>query len=318
MYSHVVLGGTFDHLHAGHRDLLSLAFAKSKKVTLGLTKASMNTKKEAHLYIQSYAQRKKEIFTFVRNLGREQDLTILPIHDIYGETLHDDTLEAIIVTPHTLNGAQMINQKRKEKNLRELVIESCPLRLDARGGVISSSRIRLGEINRDGYEYENLFSKDIVISPQTKHRLRRPFGKACGANDLRRLRSPLVIVGDISTQYCCYHMIPFQGAYIDGKTKKQDYTLTYPDRYSYQHTKIHNEAGTITSAVATFARENTLRTQNTIYLIEGEEDLLTVACVLLLPYGTRIVYGYPYEPETMRCITVSERTKQKFFAILNN
>jgi uncharacterized protein (UPF0218 family) len=53
-----------------------------------------------------------------------------------------------------------------------------------------------------------------------------------------------------------------------------------------------------------------------IFQITGEEDLLTVAAVVLLPFGTSIVYGYPYAPATLRAIRVNERTKNRFAAIL--
>ena len=37
MYNHVILGGTFDHIHRGHEALLRKAFVIGKKVTIGLT-----------------------------------------------------------------------------------------------------------------------------------------------------------------------------------------------------------------------------------------------------------------------------------------
>lgn len=316
MHNHVVLGGTFDHLHCGHRDLLSMAFSKSKKVTLGLTKASMNTKKEACSYIQSYAVREKEIIEFACSLGREKDLTVIPIHDIYGKTLQDNTLEAIIVTPHTLGGAQIINQKRKELNLSLLAIETCPLRQDCHGGVISSSRIRRGEIDRNGVRYLDLFSTDVLLSDEAREVLQRPIGKAVGAVKLKQLQSPLIVVGDISTQYVIDHQIPFYVAWTDGKTHKKSFQIALHPPYTLVKLGIQNLAGGITSLCAQQVYSSFGKSRNTAFSIEGEEDLLTVAAVILFPLGTRVVYGYPFSPQSLRCITVTERTKTRFAHLL--
>lgn len=86
MYSHLVLGGTFDHLHAGHEKLLTEAFSQSKKVLLGLTMPEMNKNKAWSQSILPYEERKREIEAFARSKKRLSDLEIIPIHDIYGST----------------------------------------------------------------------------------------------------------------------------------------------------------------------------------------------------------------------------------------
>lgn len=316
MYNHVVLGGTFDHLHLGHTDLLTLAFSSGKKVTLGLTTVVMNRSKDYASEIQSYALRAKAIKEFARGIHRSEDLTIIPIKDIYGSTLRDKSLDAIIVTEHTQSGAAAINASRAKLQLPALPIVLCALRTDAHGETISSSRIRKGEIDRSGKSYLDLFSHNITISPDARKILSRPIGKAIGAKALRDGHRQLIIVGDVSTQYCVTHQVPFRCAWIDGRTRKKEFSFTITPPYSHTLTPLHNPAGTITSAIAHTISVSSFSSKNMIFQITGEEDLLTVAAVVLLPFGTTIVYGYPYAPATLRAIRVNERTKNRFAAIL--
>jgi pantetheine-phosphate adenylyltransferase len=317
MYSHIVLGGTFDHLHAGHRDLLSLAFSESKKVTLGLTKASMNVNKTVTSQILPYRLREQEILAFAQSINRTRDIRIIPIKDMYGSTLTDKTLDAIVVTPHTQAGAGHINQKRQSNGLPELPIVVCPLRLDSHGEILCSSNIRLGMVNRAGLMYQDIFSTDMQISDTARDVFRRPIGKATGAREIRSIKDPCIVIGDVVTQYCMDHGIPFSQAYIDGKSKHAVYSLTLRPEYSLQKTQIQNPAGSITSQAAQKVTE-TLHEPREIIQIEGEEDLLTVAAVILLPFGTRIIYGYPYAPQSMRMITIDERIKEKFAKLVQN
>lgn len=315
MYSHIVLGGTFDHLHAGHRDLLTLAFSLAKKVTVGLTKASMNADKILPGEILPYAIREREILEHIQTLGRKNDIRIIPIKDIYGSTLTDKSLDAILVTPHTQSGAVHINTQRVTRGLPELPIEVCVLKLDALGDVLCSSNIRLGKVNRAGQVYQAIFSKDLQVSDIARAAFRRPFGKALGALKARSNPGSLFVVGDVVTQYCIDHAIRFSRAYIDGRSKHIPYLLKSSPGYTVLQSEIQNPAGFVTKQAAELTSESRQTSQEIIH-IHGEEDLLTVAAVIMLPFGTRVIYGYPYAPQSMRMITINERIKEKFASLV--
>lgn len=312
MYNHVVLGGTFDHFHAGHKDLLSLAFHTGKKITVGLTKPSMNQRKKFLSAIQPYKLREKGIIEFAKELHRETDIKIIPIRDIYGSTLIDETLEAIVVTPHTEHGAIQINAERKRRGLPALSVQICPLHHDDLGEVLCSTNIRAGICDRSGFRYDTLQKRDITLSSSAKEVLHRPFGKKITIAKLRDKRTPLFLIGDVVTDFCVGHNVSFTISYIDGKSMRRPYAPTSISENSASKTALVNPPGEIKKELSDHILKSFSEEKNKIFRIDGEEDLLTVASVLLLPLGSRVVYGYPFAPSCMRCITVTERIKQFF------
>jgi phosphopantetheine adenylyltransferase/uncharacterized protein (UPF0218 family) len=312
MYNHVVLGGTFDHLHAGHEDLLTLAFRSGKKVTVGLTKPSMNRSKKYSSSIQPYRLREKAIFAYAKRLGREKDLCIIAIKDIFGSTLSDQTLEAIIVTPHTEEGASRINQERKSLGLPQLDVHICPLHHDERGEVLCSTNIRAGLCNQQGFRFDRLLSFNAKLSEHAKEILHRPFGQKVSIAALHKKKTPIVLVGDVVTNFCVAHGVVFTLAYIDGKSKRQLFSPSMDTKHRTVESGLLNPSGEIRKEISEHILLHQGIDSGSIYKIEGEEDLLTVAAVLLLPLNSSVVYGYPFSPESMRCIRITQRIKQIF------
>ncbi len=146
MFRKVAVGGTFDRLHAGHRELLRVAFTSGEKVLIGLTSDSIARKKGA----ESYEKRLAELKRFLAEEGFTEQAEIVKLEDYYGPAVSDAELEAIVVTEETLARAKEINALRRKRGLKELEIIVVPLLLAQDGKPISSRRIRRGEIDREG------------------------------------------------------------------------------------------------------------------------------------------------------------------------
>lgn len=121
----VALGGTFDNLHNGHRNLLSVALVIcTKKLFIGIASDPMvKEKKNADLIepIQLRYQRAERFLkTMVRPGGIEVELVTL--HDPWGPTVVIEDINAIVVSSETLGGARKINEIRKTKKLSQLNI----------------------------------------------------------------------------------------------------------------------------------------------------------------------------------------------------
>lgn len=143
----VLVGGTFDILHKGHKILLKKAVQQAGakgSVFIGVTSNKMAREKGE---ITSFDKRKKPIEQF---LSEEEGRAIIqPIHDKFGPSIEGD-FDIIVVSPETKPTAEEINKKRREKGKKPLRIVVIPFILAEDGRPISSTRIRKKEIDENG------------------------------------------------------------------------------------------------------------------------------------------------------------------------
>jgi len=146
----VCLGGTFDRLHLGHEAMLLKAFEVGNRVVIGVSSdafvESMNKKHR----IQTYAERVEAIRRFLRERGLLDRAVFVPLNDPYGPAVTDGEIEGIVVSDETEPRTKEINEIREEKGLKSLKVFRVAMVLAEDGKRISSTRIRLGEIDREG------------------------------------------------------------------------------------------------------------------------------------------------------------------------
>ncbi len=147
----VCIGGTFDNLHKGHKKLILNAIRTAGKygyLFIGITKGKINSSKKN---IQPYQNRLSNVKSFIEkiNLPEKIKVNIKPIKDSYGPSTDGD-FDAIVVSPETKDPAKKINKIRIEKGKKPLKIVVIDYILAEDGNKISSSRIRKGEISKDG------------------------------------------------------------------------------------------------------------------------------------------------------------------------
>jgi pantetheine-phosphate adenylyltransferase len=150
-YKKVVLGGTFTQLHKGHKILLRKAYEISNNIKIGLVEDSVVKNKIFSNLIESFDLRKKSIIKYFKKIKNDEvNLEIVPIQDPYGPSIVDKSLTDIVVTEETLPRAVEINMIRLKKGLQPLKIHTIGLIKAKDGRYIRSSRIRCGEIDREG------------------------------------------------------------------------------------------------------------------------------------------------------------------------
>jgi len=146
----VVIGGTFDEFHKGHRALLMKAFEVGNHVLIGLSTDEFAEKLRKNHEIAGYEERLKELKDFLIKNAFLDRAEIMPLKDPYGPTLSSSQLDAIVVSRETEPRAHEINDKREAKGLPPLaimVIEMVPAENHVS---ISATRIRKREIDREG------------------------------------------------------------------------------------------------------------------------------------------------------------------------
>lgn len=147
----VVLGGTFDPIHDGHRKLFDRAFELGD-VTVGLTSDELAPKtRHEKRHIRSFTERKHDLETELADSADEygRDFDVRKLEKPTGIAT-EEGFDVLIVSPETKAGGEKVNKIRQEKGLDPLAIEVVD-HVDAEDGdIISSTRIVAGEIDEHG------------------------------------------------------------------------------------------------------------------------------------------------------------------------
>jgi pantetheine-phosphate adenylyltransferase len=147
----VMVGGTFDPLHDGHKRLLDRSFeiaGSDGYVIIGLTTDSFVSRKTHP--IRPFSARQTDLEHYLVSRQYPARWMIEPLSDRFGSAIDAD-FDAIIVSEETLPVAVEINKLRRNAGRKKVDIHqiSCVLADDGRW--ISSTRIYRREIDVHGH-----------------------------------------------------------------------------------------------------------------------------------------------------------------------
>jgi uncharacterized protein (UPF0218 family)/phosphopantetheine adenylyltransferase len=307
-YKHLALAGTFDHLHKGHRALIDIAFEAAATVSLGITTEAMLGAKILPSLILPYGVREEELRSYLTSKNYTSRAVFHPIADIYGPTLTDTSLDGIVVTEESLYNARRVNDKRKEKGMPPLDFVEAPLVRGNDGEVVRSSRIRSGEVNREGFSFASFWHGGLTLTVPDNLRplLRKPLGEVVREeNNLSKTTRTvmdritqahptlLVAVGDVVTHELVKEGLVPDVVVIDKRTRREP--ADFPTPPIENILSVTSAASTISFDVVRLL-EQALRSRVLIgkkWLIEvtGEEDLVALPALLLAPLYSLVVYG---------------------------
>ena len=143
-YSKVAVGGTFDKFHDGHKKLLSTAFELGNRIEIGVTSDAFGGLKGE---IDSCEERMNNLKLFFKD---KSNFRVVSLDDPFGTTIYEADFDAIVVSEETEPTAMKINEIRLSKGMNPLDIVVVSFVLAEDGNPISSTRIRRGEIDKNG------------------------------------------------------------------------------------------------------------------------------------------------------------------------
>lgn len=142
-YESVAVGGTFDHLHWGHKLLLSMtAYTASERVVVGVTGSELLVNKKYAEALDTYDMRVENVRKFIDYLRPGIPVDIYELRDMYGPTATVRELDALVVSEETKDGGGKVNQKRAELGFPALDIVQVGLITSEVSDKLSSTELR--------------------------------------------------------------------------------------------------------------------------------------------------------------------------------
>ncbi|CAO1617298.1 unnamed protein product [Sympodiomycopsis kandeliae] len=118
----IAMGGTFDHLHVGHKILLSMAaLIATRYIIVGVTGDLMLAKKSNPHLIETIEERLAAVNRFLtvfRSTSTPLRHHVVELEDVSGPAGTDADLQAVLVTDETVSGAETIAKVRAERGLK--------------------------------------------------------------------------------------------------------------------------------------------------------------------------------------------------------
>lgn len=335
----IACGGTFDHFHKGHEEFLSRALSAGKKLIVGLTSdkyvegSKINTalQDQNSNLIETYVSRRKSLEKFLSQKKAQDRASILRIDNLFGPTLSKELpIDTIVVSEESKKGADIINRKREKLNLVPLKVLVAPPVKAEDGELISSERIRNGEINREGRLYIRRLwlEKDLILPENLKKELRKPFGEIVEKVKQNNNSLRVIAVGDETSRRLNSNFINQNISVVDFRIARKKIFSSFSDlRFSGDETVVvaSNPAGHITHDLFLKVLEIIrLPDRRIILKIEGEEDLAVLPLILAAPLNTVIYYGQPslcssnLERQTGAVkVIVSEENKERAYDLVS-
>ena len=305
-----LIGGTFDRFHLGHLALIHKGLSKCDKLEIWITSDSVAKRKDPK--VNDWETRSKELIEYLG--GDSFRVSTYVLEDNYGPSVKHRDATAIFCTKETIQNCHQINKKRSENDLPDLDIYTVDKVSAWDGAQISSSRIRSGEIDREGQPWipETFRVGNHRMTPEVEVELKEPFGRlvegsendrsvaiSSAMREIGEVKGPIIAVGDVTVLSMQQFGIMPDIALVDGLTKRKPWEpFNKIDEHGYDNIlECESPAGHITQALLICCESSITNWHkdgsSTLIKITGEEDLAPLILHPLAPLGSVIMYGQP-------------------------
>lgn len=143
------MGGTFDHIHKGHRALLARAFETAESVVIGLTSDNFVAEEGKKIH-HDFDFRKSQLIKYLSKHYPGRQYQITKLESRFGAGIFTKGIDSIVVSAETFPTVKYANDKRVQSGLLPMSVEVVPMTPAHDGAKISSTRIRAGDIDIEG------------------------------------------------------------------------------------------------------------------------------------------------------------------------
>ena len=156
-----------------------------------------------------------------------------------------------------------------------------------------------------------MFERDLVLPASERQAFKEPIGEELRDSDLGSLgrENLLVTVGDVVSLTFRKRGIRPDLSIYDGFTERREMTGFAELVKDEPKERVVSPAGTISAQLADAVRRSIEGSGSGLILVDGEEDLALLPCILYAPVGSRIVYGWP--GRCMMLVTTDETIQMK-------
>ena len=308
-----LIGGTFDRFHAGHMSLIDSGLKYCKNIQIWIVNDDLAKSKDRR--IQDWYDRESELIDATSE--HSSRITTHQLNDKFGPSLQSIEASAIICTNETMQGCLEINSLREKDGFPPLDIISVERVNSWDGGPISSSRIRDGNIDREGMPWipELFRTSDPNMTPEVESQLKEPFGELIEGpeeditiaaseaisiiEESTRFSGPLIAVGDVTVLAFQMSGRPPDIAIVDGQTKREEWEGSNEIDFNLYDNLLEciSPAGSLSRSLLKSCESSmkswTENEESSIIRVIGEEDLSPLLLHPIAPIGSVVLYGQP-------------------------
>jgi len=169
------------------------------------------------------------------------------------------------------------------------------------GEKLSSARIRLGEVDRQGRRMRGTNEPPRLLQLEGRAELKTPKGEVYSTQEgppekpvVDRIRSEsptmVIAVGDVTAHTILQEGYTPDVMIVDGITKRGPYEEVFSASQEYE---FYNPAAVLYPEAWSVIDTAIHDSDKSLITVDGEEDLMGFPAVLLAPTGSAVLYGQP-------------------------